>query len=214
MPAPGYPIDAPAGPVHVPFMDRVASRPLVTSLPNVLTYGRIAAVPALVACLFFLQGDTARWSAFALFVAASVTDWLDGYLARAWEQQSSLGRMLDPIADKLLVGTTLLMLTYDRTIDGYHVWAAVIILCREILVSGLREFLAELQVKVHVTQLAKWKTSLQMIALAVLLAGPAGDRVWPGVTSSGLALLWLAALLTLLTGYDYLRAGIHHAIER
>jgi CDP-diacylglycerol--glycerol-3-phosphate 3-phosphatidyltransferase/cardiolipin synthase len=106
------------------------------------------------------------------------------------------------------------MLTYDRTIDDWHVWAAVIILCREILVSGLREFLAELNVKVHVTQLAKWKTTLQMVALAVLLAGPAGDNIVPGVFTSGLALLWLAAILTLWTGYDYLQAGIRHAMER
>ncbi len=182
------------------------------SLPNVLTYGRIVAVPGLVACLFFLKGDLARWSAFALFVTASVTDWLDGYLARAWQQQSALGRMLDPIADKLLVGTTLLMLTHFNSIYGWHVWAAVIILCREILVSGLREYLAELNVKIHVTQLAKWKTTLQMVALAVLLAGPAGDKLVPVVTASGLALLWVAALLTLWTGYDYLRAAVQHAI--
>lgn len=194
-------------------MHHAASRPLVMSLPNVLTYGRIAAVPGLVACLYFLQGDVARWSAFGLFVIASLTDWLDGYLARAWQQQSALGRMLDPIADKLLVGTSLLMLTHVNSIYGWHVWAAVIILCREILVSGLREFLAELNVKIHVTQLAKWKTTLQMVALAVLLAGPAGDKLIPYVTSSGLALLWLAALLTLWTGYDYLRAAVQHAIE-
>ena len=195
-------------------MDHVAARPLVTSLPNVLTYARILAVPALVAGLYFLDGDLARWSAFALFVAACLTDWLDGYLARAWQQQSALGRMLDPIADKLLVGTTLLMLTHLNTISGFHVWAAVVILCREILVSGLREFLAELNVKVHVTQLAKWKTSVQMVALAVLLAGPAADKIVPGVTWSGLALLWVAALLTLWTGYDYLRAAVRHAMER
>ena len=121
--------------------------------------------------------------------------------------------MLDPIADKLLVGATLLVLTHFNTISGIHVWAALIILCREILVSGLREFLAELNVKIHVTQLAKWKTSLQMIALGVLLAGPAGEKVVPGVMSAGLALLWMAALLTLWTGYDYLRAAVRHAID-
>jgi cardiolipin synthase (CMP-forming) len=195
-------------------MEHAASRPLLTSLPNVLTYGRILAVPALVACLSLLQGDSARWSALALFVTASLTDWLDGYLARAWEQQSTLGRMLDPIADKLLVGTTLLMLTHQNTIYGWHIWAAVIILCREFLVSGLREFLAGLNVQVHVTQLAKWKTMVQMVALAVLLAGPAGDALFPGVTATGLALLWLAALLTLWTGYDYLKAAVQHAMER
>jgi CDP-diacylglycerol--glycerol-3-phosphate 3-phosphatidyltransferase/cardiolipin synthase len=184
------------------------------SLPNVLTYGRIVAVPALVACLFFLKGDVARWSAFALFVLASLTDWLDGYLARAWEQQSTLGRMLDPIADKLLVGAVLLMLVYDNTISGWSIWAAIIILLREILVSGLREFLAELNVKIHVSQLAKWKTAMQMIALGALLVGPAAEKIVPGIMAGGLVLLWIAALLTLWTGYDYLKAGVVHAIER
>lgn len=184
------------------------------SLPNVLTYGRIIAVPALVACLFFLKGDVARWSAFVLFVLAGLTDWLDGYLARMWEQQSTLGRMLDPIADKLLVGAVLLMLVYDNTISGWSIWAAIIILLREILVSGLREFLAELNVKIHVTKLAKWKTTMQMIALGVLLAGPAAEKIVPGIMIGGLVLLWIAALLTLWTGYDYLKAGVVHAIER
>jgi cardiolipin synthase (CMP-forming) len=185
---------------------------LALSLPNILTYFRIAAVPAVVACLYFLSSPTARWAALFVYGIACVTDWLDGYLARIWQQQSALGRMLDPIADKLLVGATLLILTHDNTINGVHIWAAVIILCREILVSGLREFLAELNVKIHVTQLAKWKTTLQMIALAVLLAGPAADAYVPHVTSVGLGLLWIAALLTLLTGYDYLRAAVRHAM--
>lgn len=184
------------------------------SLPNVLTYGRIAAVPALVACLFFLHGDMARWSAFVLFVIAGITDWLDGYLARAWEQQSTLGAMLDPIADKLLVGAALMMLVYDGTIGKASIWAAIIILCREILVSGLREFLAELNVKVRVSVLAKWKTAVQMIALAVLLAGPAAEKYQPGAEATGIALLWLAAVLTLWTGYDYLKAGVKHAMSR
>mgnify|MGYP001193104529 CR=1 FL=1 len=194
-------------------MTETLARAMPLSLPNVLTYGRIAAVPALVGCLYFLQGDAARWSAFVLFVAAGITDWLGGYLARIWEQVSTLGRMLDPIADKLLVGAVLIMLVHDQTISGASIWAAVIILCREILVSGLREFLAELNVKVHVTELAKWKTSLQMIALAVLIAGPAADKFVPGITAGGIVLLWLAALLTLWTGYDYLKAGIRHAME-
>ena len=195
-------------------MDQATSRSMPMSLPNVLTYGRIVAVPALVACLFFLKGDVARWSAFALFVLASLTDWLDGYLARAWEQQSTLGRMLDPIADKLLVGAVLLMLVYDNTISGWSIWAAIIILLREILVSGLREFLAELNVKIHVSQLAKWKTAMQMIALGALLVGPAAEKIVPGIMAGGLVLLWIAALLTLWTGYDYLKAGVVHAIER
>jgi len=183
------------------------------SIPNVLTYLRILAVPAVVLCLFLIPGDAGRWWALAVYIGACVTDWLDGYLARRFDMQSRLGRMLDPIADKLLVGTTLLMLTRDNTIDGAHVAAAVIILCREILVSGLREFLAELNVKVHVTQLAKWKTTMQMIALGVLLAGPAGDKIVPGVSWTGLGMLWMAALLTLWTGYDYLRAAVRTAME-
>lgn len=193
--------------------DQATSPRLPMSLPNVLTYGRMIAVPALVACLFFLKGDLARWSAFALFALAGITDWLDGYLARAWEQQSTLGRMLDPIADKLLVGAVLMMLVYDDTVAGWSIWAAIIILLREILVSGLREVLAELNVKVHVTQLAKWKTTMQMIALGVLLAGPAAEKIVPGIMTGGLVLLWIAALLTLWTGYDYLKAGVVHAIE-
>jgi cardiolipin synthase len=184
------------------------------SLPNLLTYVRIVAVPSVVACLFLIPGDLGRWWALAIYIGACITDWFDGYLARVWRQQSTLGRVLDPIADKLLVGATLLMLTHDRTIDGVQIWAAVIILCREILVSGLREFLAELNVKVHVTQLAKWKTSMQMVALGFLVAGPAGDNLIPGITWTGLALLWVAALLTLWTGFDYLKAAIRTAIER
>lgn len=191
----------------------IPSRTQAVTLPNVLTYARIAAVPALVACLMLIEGETGRWAAFWLFVAAAITDWLDGYLARLWEQQSTLGRMLDPIADKLIVGAALIMLVHDRTIDGWSICAAIVILCREILVSGLREFLAELNVKVHVTALAKWKTAAQMVALACLLAGSAGDKIVPGVSTAGIALLWLAALLTLWTGYDYLKAGIRHAIE-
>jgi CDP-diacylglycerol--glycerol-3-phosphate 3-phosphatidyltransferase/cardiolipin synthase len=193
--------------------NRLPRKPLAFSLPNVLTYARIAAVPAVVAFLYFLPTHTGRWIALGIYTAACITDWLDGYLARIWEQQSNLGRMLDPIADKLLVGACLLILTYDNSISGLTLWAAVVILCREILVSGLREFLAELNVKVHVSTLAKWKTTLQMIALGVLVAGPAGDAVLPGTTTVGLALLWLAALLTLWTGYDYLKAGIRHAMD-
>ena len=195
-------------------MDQVVRRPILTNLPNILTYGRIAAVPVLVAFLFFSTSNAARWTAFAIFVVAGLTDWLDGYLARIWEQQSALGRMLDPIADKLLVGATLLMLVYDQTIGGWSILAAVIILSREILVSGLREFLAELNVKIHVTQLAKWKTTFQLVALAMLLAGPAVEPILPDVTEVGILILWISAVLTLFTGYDYLKAAIRHAIEQ
>jgi cardiolipin synthase (CMP-forming) len=200
-------------------MDGVSAKPrigrqLALSLPNILTYLRILAVPAVVACLYGGASHSSRWLALTIYVAACITDWLDGYLARVWHQQSALGRMLDPIADKLLVGATLLVLASEKTITGLTLWAAVIILCREILVSGLREFLAELNVKIHVSQLAKWKTTLQMIALGVLIAGPAGDRFIPHTWEVGLALLWVAAGLTLWTGYDYLKAAIRHAIDQ
>src|SRR5204862_5921397 len=128
-------------------------------------------------------------------------------------QQSTFGRMLDPIADKLLVASCLLMLAADETIKGWSLWAAIVILCREILVSGLREYLAELRVSVPVTWLAKWKTTLQLVAVGFLLAGEAGDAILPVVTPLGLTLLWLSALLTLYTGYDYFKAGIRHLIE-
>lgn len=199
--------------VYQQHMDRVAARAGLLSLPNVLTYTRILAVPALACCFLLVKSDTGRWCSLVIFVGACFTDLLDGYLARMWHQQSTLGRMLDPIADKLLVGTAILVLVYDNTIDQAAIWAALIILCREILVSGLREYLAELNVQVHVTQLTKWKTTLQMIALAFLIAGPAGDKVLLAVSQVGTALLWIAALLTLWTGYDYLKAAIRHAIE-
>jgi cardiolipin synthase (CMP-forming) len=183
------------------------------SLPNILTYGRIAAVPVVVACLFWPTDFWVRWIAFGAFVAAAVTDYFDGYVARAWGQQSSLGRMLDPIADKLLVSACLLMLAADGTIRSWSLWAAIVILCREVLVSGLREFLAELRVSVPVTRLAKWKTTAQLIAVGFLLAGPAGEAVLPGTTAIGLFLLWISAVLTLYTGYDYFRSGVQHLLE-
>jgi len=185
---------------------------MITSLPNLLTYGRIALVPALVACFFF-PGDAARWTALGIFVVAGITDFLDGYLARAWHQQSALGRMLDPIADKLIVASALVLLVSDRTIMGITLIAAIIILCREILVSGLREFLAEVEVSVPVSRLSKWKTAVQMVAIGFLLAGEAGDKVYIFTTETGIIGLWIAAMLTLYTGYDYLRAGIVHVID-
>lgn len=181
----------------------------IASLPNVLTYGRILVIPLIVGC-FFLDGYLRHWIALALFIAASISDFLDGYLARAWKQQSTLGRMLDPIADKLLVAACLLVLVSEGTIGGWSLWAAFIILMREILVSGLREYLAEVKVSVPVTRLAKWKTALQMVAIGFLLAGQAGERIFPGTEEVGLALLWVSALITLYTGYDYFRAGFRH----
>ncbi len=189
------------------------------NLPNLLTYGRILAVPLVVLC-FFIEGrlqssDTARWAALVIFVLASITDYLDGYLARAWNQSSNIVRMLDPIADKLLVATCLLLLAADtdRTIAGWSLWAAIIILNREILVSGLREYLADLKVSVPVSRLAKWKTAVQMVAIATLLGGPALAKFIPYATQIGIVLLWVAAIITLITGYDYFRAGVKHLVD-
>ncbi len=183
------------------------------SLPNLLTYGRIAAIPAVVALLFWPKDDWFRWIALIIYVAAAVTDYLDGYLARAWSQQSAIGRMLDPIADKLLIAACLLMLVADGTIEGLTIWAALIILCREILVSGLREFLAELKVSVPVSRVAKWKTAAQLVAVGFLLAGPAGESLIPQTVAIGKVLLWAAAVLTIYTGWDYFRAGVRHLVD-
>ncbi|TWF56782.1 CDP-diacylglycerol--glycerol-3-phosphate 3-phosphatidyltransferase [Neorhizobium alkalisoli] len=187
------------------------------SIPNLLTYARIIAVPLIVLC-FFVEGklessDFARWAGFWIFVVASITDYLDGYLARIWNQTSNIGRMLDPIADKLLVASVLLLMAADGTIAGWSLWAAITILCREILVSGLREYLAALKVSVPVTRIAKWKTTIQMVAIAFLLAGPAGEAYLPYTTMIGIGLLWIAAILTFYTGYDYFRAGLKHLVD-
>jgi CDP-diacylglycerol--glycerol-3-phosphate 3-phosphatidyltransferase/cardiolipin synthase len=180
------------------------------ALPNILTYGRVAAVPLVVGFLFWPSESWARWTALAIYTAAAITDFFDGYLARVWAQQSSLGRMLDPIADKLLVAAVLLVLSANRTIEGASLWAAIVILCREILVSGLREYLAELRVPVPVTAVAKWKTTAQLIALGFLIAGPPGEAILPGSIEIGIVLLWIAAILTLYTGWDYMKASYDH----
>jgi cardiolipin synthase len=194
---------------------RLPARPL--ALPNLLTYARIAAVPVVVGCMFWSNilhgGQWLRWVALAIFIAAGVTDILDGYFARLWGQQSMLGRMLDPIADKLLVASCLLMLAAEESIRGWSLLAAVVILCREILVSGLREYLAELRVSVPVTRLAKWKTTGQLVAIGFLIAGKAGNAIVPVTLEIGLSLLWISAIVTLYTGWDYLRAGVRHVIE-
>jgi cardiolipin synthase len=192
------------------------ARPL--ALANLLTYSRIAAVPVVVGLMFsqsIMEGGLwLRWVALAVFITAGITDMLDGYVARTYGQMSSLGRMLDPIADKLLVSSCLLMLAAEETIRGWSLLAAVIILCREILVSGLREYLAELRVSIPVSRLAKWKTVWQLVAVGFLICGEAGDKVFAGlVTPIGLALLWLSALVTLYTGWDYMRAGLRHMID-
>jgi cardiolipin synthase len=180
----------------------------MTSLPNILTTSRIAIIPALVGA-FWLPGSLADWIPLTLFVAASLTDWLDGYLARRYGLQSELGRFLDPVADKLLVAAAILLLVATDRIQGWSVLAALVILCREILVAGLREFLAELKVRVPVTGLAKWKTAVQMTAIGFLLANDSAPS-WLNAPVIGVTGLWLAALLTLYTGYDYLLAGLKH----
>ena len=193
-------------------MSTIAPVSKIWNLPNLLTYGRILAVP-IVAALLMWGGDTARWIALGIYVVAAITDFLDGYLARKWQQQSALGRMLDPIADKVLVSVVLLVLAADGILFGGHMWAAIIILAREVLVSGLREFLGELRVSVPVTKIAKWKTTAQLLAIGFLIAGPTGDKIIPHTTQIGIVLLWVAAALTLYTGYDYFRAGLRHVVD-
>ena len=180
------------------------------NLPNILTLSRILATP--VVCLLLLAGTvTGSWLAFAVYLYACVTDFFDGYLARVRQQQSSFGRFLDPVADKLLVASILLILVGIDRLAGVDILAAIVILCREILVSGLREHLAELRVGMPVTRLAKWKTTIQMIALGLLVIGDVGPSVLGlSMTELGVYGLWLAAALTLITGYDYLRAGMTH----
>ena len=184
---------------------------MIANLPNMLTLFRIAVIPGLVA-LFYLDSPLGNWLACGLFTIAAITDFLDGYIARATRQQSVLGRFLDPVADKLLVSAALLMMVGFGHIEGLVILPAVVILCREIMVSGLREFLAGLRVSVPVSALAKLKTVLQMVAIGVLIVGDAGPAAIP-VRLIGETGLWIAAALTLVTAYDYLRASIRH-IER
>ena len=178
------------------------------NIANILTLSRIAAIPVIVG-LLFLDQPLWHWVSVTLFIIAGVTDFFDGYLARRMAQVSPLGRFLDPIADKLVVAATLMVLVAAGHIEGWVVLAALIILCREILVSGLREYLAELRVGVPVTLGAKWKTTAQMVAIGFLIVGKAGPK-WPDFTLIGETLLWIAALLTLWTGYDYMRVGLNH----
>lgn len=183
---------------------------MVANLPNWLTMSRIVAIPV-ICLLLLLETAWSSWLALAVFVFACITDFLDGYLARARSQQSSFGRFLDPIADKLLVGSVLMVVVGIDRLQGANIVPAVIILAREILVSGLREYLAELNVGVPVTRLAKWKTTIQMIAIGFLVVGDHGPAFGPFTpTDVGIFGLWAAALLTLVTGYDYLHAGLSH----
>ncbi len=182
---------------------------MFNTLPMILTLSRIVAIPVLVA-LFYVEGDWVRYVACALYTAAAVTDYFDGYLARAWKQQSKLGRIFDPIADKLLVAATIFMLVAFGRISGVLVLPALVILCREVLVSGLREFLAEIRVGLPVSRLAKWKTGIQMTALGFLIVGDAAPTAMFPISLIGITGLWIAAVLTLITGWDYLNAGLRH----
>ena len=185
-------------------------------IPNYLTIGRIIIVPIFV-FTFYLPGFYGDILPFALFVIASFTDFLDGLLARMYKEESKLGELLDPIADKIIVATALLLLVMDQTIKNYEVIAAIIILTREVLISGLREFLAKGKIKLPVSNLAKLKTFLQMFSISLLLLGDTGNKILNfqdyNAQTIGIILLWLSAFLTLYTGYDYLRKGIDHAIN-
>lgn len=187
---------------------------MLTNLPNVLTFSRIIAIPVLAGMLLFVPDPAGSWLAFSVYAYACVTDFFDGYLARAWHQQSAFGRFLDPIADKLLIASVLLVLVGIDRFHGLTVLPAAVILCREILVSGLREFLAEVRVGMPVSSLAKWKTGIQMLALGFLLVGSSGPDFGPVSTLEiGVYGLWIAATLTLITGVDYLMAGLRHIRE-
>jgi cardiolipin synthase (CMP-forming) len=189
---------------------------MLKKIPNILTIGRIIIVPFFVLA-FYLPGFYGDLTACVLFVIASFTDFLDGMLARMMGEESKLGELLDPIADKIIVATALILLVMDGTIRHYEVVAAIIILTREILISGLREFLAKGQIKLPVSNLAKLKTFLQMIAISLLLTGETGNKILNfqdyNAQTIGIILLWLSAFLTLYTGYEYLRKGIDHAIS-
>ncbi len=189
---------------------------MLKKIPNILTIGRIIIVPFFVLA-FYLPGFYGDLTACVLFVIASFTDFLDGMLARMMGQESKLGELLDPIADKIIVATALILLVMSGTIKHYEVIAAIIILTREILISGLREFLARGQIKLPVTNLAKLKTFLQMVAIALLLTGETGNKILNfqdyNAQTIGIILLWLSAFLTLYTGYEYLRKGIDHAMS-
>ncbi len=186
-------------------------------IPNILTIGRIIIVPFFVIS-FFLPGFYGEIIPFLLFILASFTDFLDGLLARLYKEESKLGELLDPIADKIIVSAALILLVMNRTIQSYEVIAAIIILIREILISGLREFLADVQVKIPVSSLAKSKTFIQMFSIAILLTGETGNKIINfedyNAQTVGIILLWLSAFLTLYTGYDYVRKGIEHVISK
>lgn len=178
------------------------------SLANKLTFSRIVAIPVILV-LLAMPYAWAAWLAMVLFSAAGVTDWFDGYLARRDKQVTMIGAFLDPIADKLLVAATLLLLVFNGQIDGFSILPAVIILLREVAVSGLREFLANVRVSVPVSKLAKWKTTIQMFSLGFLIVGKHAPDAIPA-TYIGDVMLWIAGGLTVITGWDYWRASLKH----
>lgn len=179
------------------------------TLPNLLTLSRIFAVPLLVWMLWWPAWSAGYGMAFALYCLMGITDYFDGYLARAQGAVSKLGVFLDPIADKIMVAAVILMLVATRDISGFSLIAGIIILLREIAVSGLREFMAQVQVSMPVSQLAKWKTTLQLVALGGLILAHALPG-WPWLQTASIVALWVAAVLTLMTGWDYLRVGLKH----
>tara|TARA_B100001248_G_C27151214_1_gene349106 strand:+ start:31 stop:615 length:585 start_codon:yes stop_codon:yes gene_type:complete len=189
---------------------------MILKIPNILTIGRIIIVPIFV-FTFFIPGLFGDLIPFFLFVLASFTDYLDGLLARLFKEESKLGELLDPIADKILVAAALILLVMNGTIKNYEVIAAIIILTREILISGLREFLAKGKITMQVTSLSKLKTFIQMTSIAILLTGESGNKIFNfqdyNAQTVGIILLWLSSFLTLYTGYDYIRKGIDHAIN-
>ena len=186
-------------------------------IPNILTIGRIIIVPIFVLS-FFIPGVVGDLVPFFLFILASFTDFLDGLLARLYKEESKLGELLDPIADKILVSAALVLLIMNGIIKNYEVIAAIVILTREILISGLREFLAKRkEASLPVSSLAKFKTFIQMLSIAMLLTGETGNKIINfqdyNAQTIGIILLWISAFLTLYTGYDYLRKGIDSAIS-
>ena len=186
-------------------------------IPNILTIGRLIIVPIFVLS-FYIPGIVGDLVPFFLFVLASFTDFLDGLIARLYKEESKLGELLDPIADKILVAAALVLLVMNGIIKNYEVIAAIVILTREILISGLREYLAKRkETSVPVSSLSKFKTFIQMLSIAMLLTGETGNKIINfqnyNAEIIGIILLWLAAFLTIYTGYDYLRKGIGSAIS-
>ena len=186
---------------------------MIFKIPNILTIGRLILVPILI-FTFYLPGSLGDWLSFSIFVIASFTDFLDGFFARLLKQQSKLGELLDPIADKVIVATALILLVAENQIQGQDVVAAIVIVSREVLVSGLREYLAKFKLRMPVSSMAKVKTFFQMFAISILLTGSSGNKILFGVGSEiGVILLWISAILTLITGYSYVKKGIEHAID-